>query len=255
MAPADFLLCVHGCLQAATQSVLGNDAYTAILQNKQQPQQGLGQAQQAGRQPGLQGQDFNVAAEDFPALPGAAPRGDDAGARNAFGGLQGNAAAAAAALGRGGYMLGADQYGAAGLGDVSRAQAAAAGLNDYDALLRFQQQQQQAGVAAAAAAQRAGGAVPGGVGKPGMPGVGPQGGLGADAGGPKPGQGPLGPPPDKWGLLAIMPLLKMTDQDATTLELGINLTTLGLDLTSPSSLHKSLVTPLSSQPIKGEYIA
>lgn len=44
----------------------------------------------------------------------------------------------------------------------------------------------------------------------------------------------------------------MTDPDLTTLALGTDLTTLGLNLNSPDSLHKTFASPWSDGPLKPE---
>eukprot|EP00798_Chlamydomonas_sp_ICE-L_P015004 gene15004-21071_t len=62
-----------------------------------------------------------------------------------------------------------------------------------------------------------------------------------------------GPAPDRFGLLGLMPLLKMSDQDLTMLALGTDLTSLGLNLNSSDSLHKSFVSPLSDNPVKQDH--
>eukprot|EP00798_Chlamydomonas_sp_ICE-L_P030688 gene30688-35715_t len=58
--------------------------------------------------------------------------------------------------------------------------------------------------------------------------------------------------PDRFGLLGLMPLLKMSDPHLTMLALGTDLTSLGLNLNSSESLHKTFVSPMSDAPVKPE---
>lgn len=44
----------------------------------------------------------------------------------------------------------------------------------------------------------------------------------------------------------------MNDPDLSSLALGIDLTTLGLNLNSPDNLHKTFGSPWSDEPVKGE---
>ena len=57
-------------------------------------------------------------------------------------------------------------------------------------------------------------------------------------------------PTEKFGLLGLLGVIRMSDADLTTLALGTDLTTLGLNLNSPGSLYKSFASPWSD-PIKG----
>mmetsp|Transcript_9112 Transcript_9112/g.15903 ORF Transcript_9112/g.15903 Transcript_9112/m.15903 type:complete len:631 (+) Transcript_9112:92-1984(+) len=197
---------------------------------------------------------FSIANEvDFPALSAAPQRnGDDV--RPGYGGL--GQGAGSVMGGRAGFpgVLG-DPFGQ----DAVRAQVA-----DMEHIFRMQQQaqqqqaqqQQQARPAGATLMQankqtllggQLGGQLLGGPGQTADAGM--KGGQHSMAGQPVL---PSGPPPDKWGFLAIMPLLKMADPDATMLALGTDLTTLGLDLNSNANLHRNLVSPLSDHPIKVE---
>ena len=54
-----------------------------------------------------------------------------------------------------------------------------------------------------------------------------------------------GKPPEKFGLLGLLGVIRMSDADLTTLALGPDLTTLGLNLNSPGSLYKSFASPWS----------
>mmetsp|Transcript_11087 Transcript_11087/g.28409 ORF Transcript_11087/g.28409 Transcript_11087/m.28409 type:complete len:598 (-) Transcript_11087:10-1803(-) len=71
------------------------------------------------------------------------------------------------------------------------------------------------------------------------------------AGGPKPGGG-KGGGPDRFGLLGLLSVIRMTEQDLTTLALGTDLTTLGLNLNSPDSLYKSFASPWADAPVRPE---
>lgn len=58
--------------------------------------------------------------------------------------------------------------------------------------------------------------------------------------------------PDAFGLLGLLSVIRMTDPDLTTLALGTDLTTLGLNLNSPDNLHKTFASPWSDGPLKPE---
>ncbi|XP_039034345.1 probable NOT transcription complex subunit VIP2 isoform X3 [Hibiscus syriacus] len=58
--------------------------------------------------------------------------------------------------------------------------------------------------------------------------------------------------PDPFGLLGLLSVIKMTDPDLTSLALGIDLTTLGLNLNSSENLHKTFRSPWSDEPAKGD---
>jgi CCR4-NOT transcription complex subunit 2 len=49
--------------------------------------------------------------------------------------------------------------------------------------------------------------------------------------------------PDRFGLLGLLSVIRMTDPDVTTLALGTDLTTLGLNLNSPEALWKTFASP------------
>ncbi|KAL9225384.1 hypothetical protein vseg_001317 [Gypsophila vaccaria] len=57
---------------------------------------------------------------------------------------------------------------------------------------------------------------------------------------------------DPFGLLGILSVIRMTDPDLTSLALGIDLMTLGLNLNSSENLYKNFASPWSDEPIKGE---
>mmetsp|Transcript_7338 Transcript_7338/g.18823 ORF Transcript_7338/g.18823 Transcript_7338/m.18823 type:complete len:566 (-) Transcript_7338:262-1959(-) len=50
---------------------------------------------------------------------------------------------------------------------------------------------------------------------------------------------------ERFGLLGLLGVIRMNDADLTTLALGTDLTTLGLNLNSPDSLYKSFASPWS----------
>ncbi|KAJ0978141.1 hypothetical protein J5N97_013615 [Dioscorea zingiberensis] len=57
---------------------------------------------------------------------------------------------------------------------------------------------------------------------------------------------------DRFGLLGLLNVIRMNDPDLSSLALGIDLTTLGLNLNSSSNLYKSFASPWSDEPVKGE---
>ncbi|XP_059660678.1 probable NOT transcription complex subunit VIP2 [Cornus florida] len=58
--------------------------------------------------------------------------------------------------------------------------------------------------------------------------------------------------PDRFGLLGLLSIIRMSDPDLTSLALGIDLTTLGLNLNSTENLHKTFGSPWSDEPAKGD---
>ncbi|CAK9143982.1 unnamed protein product [Ilex paraguariensis] len=58
--------------------------------------------------------------------------------------------------------------------------------------------------------------------------------------------------PDPFGLLGLLSVIRMSDPDLTSLALGIDLTTLGLNLNSTENLHKAFGSPWSDEPAKGD---
>ncbi|KAH9624393.1 hypothetical protein KSS87_017948 [Heliosperma pusillum] len=58
--------------------------------------------------------------------------------------------------------------------------------------------------------------------------------------------------PDPFGLLGLLSVIRMSDPDLTSLALGIDLTTLGLNLNSSENLYKTFSSPWSDEPAKGE---
>ncbi|KAH0465697.1 hypothetical protein IEQ34_005800 [Dendrobium chrysotoxum] len=59
-------------------------------------------------------------------------------------------------------------------------------------------------------------------------------------------------PTDRFGLLGLLSVIRKNNPDLTSLALGIDLTTLGLNLNSNDNLHKKFSSPWSDEPLKGE---
>jgi CCR4-NOT transcription complex subunit 2 len=59
-------------------------------------------------------------------------------------------------------------------------------------------------------------------------------------------------PPDPYGLLGLLGVIRMNDAELASLALGIDLTTLGLNLNSPDNLYKTFGSPWSNEPAKGD---
>lgn len=55
---------------------------------------------------------------------------------------------------------------------------------------------------------------------------------------------------DRYGLLGILKVIRMTDNDMSTLALGMDLTTLGLHLNAPQNLHATFASPWSDTPAR-----
>merc|ERR1719382_476726 len=55
---------------------------------------------------------------------------------------------------------------------------------------------------------------------------------------------------EKYGLLGILKVIRMTDPDLNMLALGMDLTTLGLNLNSPECLYATFASPWSETPAK-----
>ena len=58
--------------------------------------------------------------------------------------------------------------------------------------------------------------------------------------------------PDPYGLLGLLSVIRMNDLDLASLALGIDLTTLGLNLNSSENLHKTFKSPWSEESAKGD---
>lgn len=59
-------------------------------------------------------------------------------------------------------------------------------------------------------------------------------------------------PPDPYGLLGLLGVIRMNDADLASLALGMDLTSLGLDLNSQDNLYKTFGSPWSNEPAKGD---
>ncbi|KAG8072656.1 hypothetical protein GUJ93_ZPchr0006g41483 [Zizania palustris] len=59
-------------------------------------------------------------------------------------------------------------------------------------------------------------------------------------------------PPEPYGLMGLLGLIRMNDPDLATLALGVDLTTLGLNLNSSDNLYKTFGSPWSNEPAKEE---
>lgn len=57
------------------------------------------------------------------------------------------------------------------------------------------------------------------------------------------------PQKDKYGLMGILKVIRMTDPDLNQLALGMDLTTLGLNLNTPASLCKTFASPWTERQI------
>lgn len=58
--------------------------------------------------------------------------------------------------------------------------------------------------------------------------------------------------PDPFGLLGLLSVIRLVDPDLSSLALGIDLTTLGLNLNSTENLYKTFASPWSDEPAKGD---
>ena len=59
-------------------------------------------------------------------------------------------------------------------------------------------------------------------------------------------------PLDRFGLLGLLGVIRMSDPDLTTLALGTDLTGLGLHLNSPENVYKTFASPWAEQPLRPE---
>lgn len=57
---------------------------------------------------------------------------------------------------------------------------------------------------------------------------------------------------DRYGLKGLLGVIRMTDPDLTTLAIGTDLTTLGLNLNSRENLYKTFASPWAEGPTRGE---
>ncbi|XP_043725727.1 probable NOT transcription complex subunit VIP2 isoform X2 [Telopea speciosissima] len=58
---------------------------------------------------------------------------------------------------------------------------------------------------------------------------------------------------DRFGLLGLLGVIKMSNPNLNSLALGTDLTTLGLNLSSTNDIHKKFASPWSDEPAKGEH--
>ncbi len=58
--------------------------------------------------------------------------------------------------------------------------------------------------------------------------------------------------PDRFGLLGLLGVIRMSDPDLTTLALGTDLTGLGLHLNSPENVYKTFASPWAEAPLRPE---
>lgn len=58
--------------------------------------------------------------------------------------------------------------------------------------------------------------------------------------------------PDQYGMVGLLSIIKMVNPSLTSLALGLDLTTLGLNLNSSETLHKKFASPWSDEPVRGE---
>ena len=70
----------------------------------------------------------------------------------------------------------------------------------------------------------------------------------SNGGGGGGGGGKLEPGRDRYGLLGLLPVIRMADHDLSALALGSDLTSLGLNLTSPDVLYPKFVSPWAEGP-------
>ncbi|KAL3818103.1 hypothetical protein ACJIZ3_004008 [Penstemon smallii] len=57
---------------------------------------------------------------------------------------------------------------------------------------------------------------------------------------------------DQYGMLGLLNIIKVVNPATTSLALGLDLTTLGMNLNSPETLHNKLSSPWSDEPVKVE---
>lgn len=76
--------------------------------------------------------------------------------------------------------------------------------------------------------------------------------LAGKEGGLRPGQMLQQSSHDQFGLLGLLSVIRMSDADLTTLALGTDLTTLGLNLNSRENLYKTFASPWAEGPMRGE---
>jgi len=198
---------------------LANRVAMSLQQQPMQPA-GMHRAAVAAMQPPEP--EFAIQSEDFPALPGVAPKGRDVFAQQ--GGLGVGSRAHVPSDGGGGH----GQHGGLihGLLDLRHAHHMQPSHVEPGQLLAQQQQQTH---------------------KRTPPGVASGGGSGGGDSGSGSG-GSMEP----YGLLGLLHVIRVTDADLNYLALGTDLTTLGLNLNSPDPLYGTFASPWADGPVRSE---
>jgi CCR4-NOT transcription complex subunit 2 len=170
---------------------------------------------------GPNGANFNVASEDFPALPGAPLGGSSGGTGNSGSGLLGGVESGSSNVSSGISFGGVRNGAFGGSGDLE-------GLShqfDSPSLLGGNSTQQQSRSSAANG-----------------------GNVGATSGSSSTGSALSG----DYGLLGLLKVIRMTDADRNALALGSDLTSLGLNLNSNDTLYSTFASPWSESPTSRE---
>lgn len=170
---------------------------------------------------GPNGANFNVASEDFPALPGAPLGGSSGGTGNSGSGLLGGVDGSSSNVSSGISFSGARSGAFGGSGSLE-------GLtNQFESpsLLGGNSTQQQTRSSTANG-----------------------GNVGAASGSSSTGSALSG----DYGLLGLLKVIRMTDADRNALALGSDLTSLGLNLNSNDSLYSTFASPWSESPTSRE---
>ncbi|KAF8110298.1 hypothetical protein N665_0085s0027 [Sinapis alba] len=69
---------------------------------------------------------------------------------------------------------------------------------------------------------------------------------------PNPTQAATESAPDPYSMLGLLSVINKTDPHVTTLALGLDLTTMGLDMTSKEDLFKTFASPWANEPLKDD---
>ena len=169
--------------------------------------------------------EFSIQNEDFPALPGA-PKGSKEGGSGSQAGremmhhlLQGVGDGVGAGEAFSGRGYGGDDGGSYGAGPPAQGAA----FPPLPALSLQQQQAQQRAASLRPGAQQPGKPLP-------LP----------------------SPPGERFGLLGLLSAIRMSDVDLSTLALGTDLTTLGLNLNSSEALYRTFASPWADAPCRPE---
>jgi CCR4-NOT transcription complex subunit 2 len=170
---------------------------------------------------GPNGTNFNVASEDFPALPGAPLGGSSGGTGNSGSGLLGGVESGSSNVSSGISFGGVRNGAFGGSGDLE-------GLShqfDSPSLLGGNSTRQESRSSAANG-----------------------GNVGATTGSSSTGSALSG----DYGLLGLLKVIRMTDADRNALALGSDLTSLGLNLNSNDTLYSTFASPWSESPTSRE---